>query len=379
MREEDWAKLKIDYDPKLVGNRAEGRLESVLGIECKQLAKLDAEIEADLDTESLGIGWWKHDKALDAKRRILIADQLHQSISAVFENLVSAKLHYLELQGLWDQENSKFRHAVSFRNGKSVFDVPGIKCPADEVEQIFEKMHLRGFASSLCSALDCLAAIVVGVVGIKEDIFKIGYGGLEKHFREKFKYASQRQREFLERYSAIRDYSGPAGWIDWLGDFRNMFVHRGRRVIFTNLKTTASKIRSPSNNLIPVTTPIRHMVSNPGVSEIEALSDGNIFPLNEEAAVTFEEAFNCTVLLIEGISEEALRLWCERRMNPALIRQPVDQWQKVRAPSYRRFSGFKPDTPPIESDTSVTSERMLKRLKVASLDGDRIRFWKKAD
>jgi len=180
-----------------------------------------------------GVGWWAPHPG--AKRRILISDQLYACTASVADNMVEAGLHWLEFLDQAEHEDSRYADVIKIRGGKIIADPPRCDSPLDELGATLVRMHVVGVVRALSGALDCLAGAVIGVSALPQDIlradFKKVQSGLQK-MRDSPPptLGRQRQDEFGKCLDDHVAPAGPKGWLDWMLAFRNMLVHRGRRV-----------------------------------------------------------------------------------------------------------------------------------------------------
>jgi len=375
MRKEDLASLNVKYTD---GPDADDhRFAKAIGVSLPNIRTLRAEIFNDFDTKVCGVGWWAHHQRLDKKLRILISDQLWQSLSSVQDNVIEAKLHLLELLDLWDQEDRLMKNAVQIVNGEPRLLIPERAFAKDDLPNHFADMHLKGLFGSLSSSIDCVAAGIVGVMGVRQRLIETGYSGLRRHLRQEFNYANEAQKNLPVRLDEIESSAGPSGWLTWLLDYRNMALHRGRRIRMSQVSPRPAGVLTHRGEDI-LRTDINHtLVSNPAVSEIESLKDRFLQPLTERGEVTLNEVIKSTTFFIEEVAKYLIDAWKARRENPTLIEQPAEQWPKIRDGEHRAFSGYEPGSLNVRADTIYSSEAMVTRMRAASLDGDNIEFWKK--
>ncbi len=177
------------------------------------------------------------------------------------------------------------------------------------------------------------------------------------------------------KITEIESAAGPSSWLQWMMDYRNMALHRGRRIRFSQILPRTAKILSPKGNEIIRTDIVQVLVRNPAVSEIESLKDGSIEPLSEPAEVTFDELLRSTIYFIEEVTKLLCVNWKIRRTRPTIIEQPSMQWSTIRRGDYRSFAGYRPRMLNVKFGTTYTSEAMVKRMRAASLAGADIENW----
>src|SRR5207237_994176 len=128
----------------------------------------------------------------------------------------------------------------------------------------------------------------------------------------------QLQVGFGDFFEQVKVASGTEGWLEWADQYRNMFVHGGRRII--------------SNRLTR----------------------------KQDANITLNGIFKSCRNLEENVCERLLTIWRERRNNPALIEQPDVQWDSKIKPC--NFIGYNPNSPKLNSDSLRGNPILLHRM-----------------
>src|SRR4029453_7727149 len=118
----------------------------------------------------------------------------------------------------------------------------------------------------------------------------------------------------------VKNDSGPTDWFEWTIQYRNMFVHRGRRLIYNQLKPRDVLLLDHMERVIPRSTSSLHMATHPDKSDAEVLIRNRIV-LNEDADVTFNGIFTSCRDMLEAVCERLVSIWEARRADPALIEQ----------------------------------------------------------
>lgn len=366
MRRQDLEHLEMPYDEAL--DELETRLPRRLGVLVPGVWVLHDEILSDLDPETFGIRWWA--AHLDAKRRILIGDYLLQAVYSIQTNLTEAKLHLLEARDAWERENR--RHAdTTWRDaqGNLCHDLPPIDSPLDELPGVLAMMHTAGLLRALGSALDCLGGVIVGVGALSTGILRTDLKAARRELKRVVgeEPGPARQIELRERLEELVETSGPTGWLDWITDYRNMLVHRGRRPSFSHLDPRhAGFVDDRELPVVRVSViPVLHV--DPGRSEIEVMvhHDQRQF-LEEDARVTLRGALESVLQFARNACDELVALWRQRRADPALLPQPERQWPRVVAPR-ETFEGYDPGSVPFRADQAKRSASALRRLQSAAV------------
>jgi hypothetical protein len=166
---------------------------------------------------------------LGARQRILIADYLHQAIGTIKTNLIDARLHQLEERAAAQDEMDRHADDLTIVGTEVIPKVQPPNCGLDDLPRHLADLHQAGFFRAIGSAVDCLGATVIGVAGLSTNILRADIG---KAFataakpNEPSALAAEAHRLLCD----ARDAAGPAGWLSWAADYRNMLVHRARRL-----------------------------------------------------------------------------------------------------------------------------------------------------
>ncbi len=350
------------------------RFNSVIRADVPSAKKLVEEICSDFDTDEFGISWWK---SLPTQERILISDYLFQCVTGIEVNLMEAKLHYFEWLDANEKHNIKIANIVSRDSqGNLVEKMPKSIAPIDDLPLKLENLHLCGFFRAIGSALDCLGATIIGVVALPVSMRKSSIKSAQeslKKLNDLGSSGSTLQKGFSDFFANARTNCGPNDWLEWADQYRNMYVHRGRRILFT--KTSAKKkLFYDSNELIiPRSECTTHFGKFPDRSDAEAFVKSEEVILNEDATVTLSGIFESCRELNEQICEELLSIWKERRNNPSLLEQPQNQWDdKIRNCD---FSGYDSNAAKIDMNSIRSHPNILRRMLSASVFGTMRNFW----
>ena len=364
MRQADLERLMKPYEGAPDGAES-ARFRAALGVEIPATIKLRDAIYNDLDENSFGIGWWKPEP--DEARRIFISDYLVGCSWTIETNLVEARLHMLEALEFADQHAASMADAVSVQGNRISMKAPEPKCAADELPVNFWGMHSAGFFRALGSALDCIGGVLVGVVALPVPIHRADLGDARKAIEEELKKGRDpntwrsKTRQCLDEIEAA---AGPAGWLPWASRYRNMLVHRGRRLNQHMLVPRPSLLRADGTP--NVRTDVVHLLTrDPERSDAETFVDGLINTLTEPAELTVGELFKSALFFIEGVSRHLLETWEVRRASPAALRQPRQQWPSVpRSPT--GFKGYDPGRVEVSADAALMGGSWPRRLRAAS-------------
>jgi hypothetical protein len=333
------------------------------------------DIRADMCRERYGIGWWAPHPG--TKRRILISDHLVQCAASIETNLVEARLH--------DHHARYFRGEVSRQiagvvQANGTLEQPSHDCPRDDLSQLMAQMHTAGVLRAVGSAMDCLGAVAVGVVGIPRDIKAASLSRV-------FAFADQLspstagetvQADALVQLGHARDEAGPSGWLTWAVALRNMYVHRARRISKSLLRETVVLV-GPDGRPLPRVEALEMLPREPGLSEMEVLATGDpLSVLTERSETTLSGVIGSARTFANDAAQILKQLWDLRREQPPLLAQPREQWRTIAAPN-DNFRGYDDGSVAASPDTLITAPDMQDRLCCASLDGDNKEQWASFD
>jgi hypothetical protein len=358
MRDEDIKRLSKPYEDAREDN--DRRFHSALGADVPSAGTLVKEIFDDLNESSLGISWWS---STNLHERALISDYLYQCAFAIEGNLAEARLHYLEFLHARERHDKRIADAVSVGlDGKPSFKHPPALTPMDDLINKLESMHVCGFFQAIGSTLDCLGSVIIGVLGLDT---RLRISDISKAERALNKVESngtpgnQIQLDFKAFYESIKNSSGAPGWLDFADRYRNMFIHRGRRITYNVMTPRPSLVLDKHGRPNVITSTTMHLVREPDKSDAEGMIRSNV-ALNEDAEVTLGGIFKSCRDLEEAVCERLVEIWRTRRADPSLIEQPESQWEaKIRMCN---FDGYDPSSPPLQYDEIYNSHALLHRF-----------------
>lgn len=230
MRPEDLARLNEPYPEHVEPTEADAR--SAIGVNLPHWTALADEIFADFTEQPpYGSGWWAPDPG--ASRRILISDQLHCCVESVAGNVTEAALHWLEYLGASDRDSARLTDAVKMTPTGPVISPPRPRNPFEQLCPDFIRIHQGGIIRALASALDCLAGVMIGTAALPMSILRADFDKARAKLAKingAANAGASMQAQLAARLEAAIAAAGPQGWLDWTLDFRNMLVHRGRRI-----------------------------------------------------------------------------------------------------------------------------------------------------
>ncbi|HXQ37191.1 MAG TPA: hypothetical protein VN843_24490, partial [Anaerolineales bacterium] len=291
MREQEITKLTEPYTD--TRSDVDRRFDSVIGADVPSSIKLFNEITADLDTHSFGISWWQ----TSVQERILIGDYLYQCADGIEKNLVEAKLHYLEWLDVRERQNNRIADGIKFNpDGEPYFKHPASQAPIDDLINRMEGLHLCGFFRAIGSSLDCLGAVIIGVLGLDTSLRHSSIDIAERTLlavKDTGSLGSALQIHFRDFFEDLKKSSGPEDWLEWADQYRNMFVHRGRRITHNQIIPREPRLFDSRGVWIPRASSTLHLAKYPDKSEAEALIKLDML-LNEDADETLSGIFRST-------------------------------------------------------------------------------------
>ena len=270
--------------------------------------------------------------------------------------------------------------AVVDRDRRLRIRLPSRTRPLDDLPQAMATLHVAGFFRAAISALDCLGAVIVGVVGLPARILRSDIGitlrALDR-CREPSTPGGRLQMDFGARFRQLIHDAGPDGWLEWTTTFRNMLAHRARRIEFIQLRSDSS-LYGPYDEPIIRTESIHHLTRDPGLSDIEALlyRRRQELVLSERAEASLDGVLASTIRLAETTARNLLNVWNARRQAPDLVRQPREQWPDGAAQPDVAFQGYAPGSVEVNPGGFVSGPDTPRRLLASALTDDLREQWR---
>ena len=344
MRQRDIRRFGTPYS----GDYEGGHL-AALEIDLPHWNRLKQSIVESLSDEApYGIPWIRAEG--DERCRILIGDQLISCVLSVTVNLTEAVLHYIELLDYAERDSERLKNAVQMGPHGPTASIPPPRNALDEIIPAMIDLHIAGAVRSAASTLDCLAGTMIGVQPLTLDILKADFGRTRRKLRELAHETNSAGTHVKNLHCILEtgiEKAGPAGWIDWVIDFRNMLVHRGRRIFFSELQPDVSSIYGPSGRLMARTRSVIHLPRRPALSEVEALEkDRESWMLGESAPRTIQGIIGSLKTLIELTGETLLNRLRERERADGSVSQPREQWPNRDYSNSTDFAGYDPRSKP---------------------------------
>ena len=110
---------------------------------------------------------------------------------------------------------------------------------------------------------------------------------------------NKHQVSFAQKFEALIAMTGPAGWLDWTLQFRNMLVHRGRRIEIGQFVPRTPVLYGADGQPVPRVRVVTHLARDPSRSDVEVFLDADQPSppvLTEDAEQTLRGIFASTWL-----------------------------------------------------------------------------------
>lgn len=314
--------------------------------------RLYATMLEDLDSQSLGFGWWTGQ--LDAKRVGLISEYLVASVGGVAGSLKDCEFLLDEYRKATFADESWIKQRI-----REVQQMPG-HLPDDFKRAIFTRDDFSSTRSRrirlarehtfyhLAQAADRLAAVIIGVGALSTPIIKADWTVVvddEKWARALGGKSAIRSQSALGRNAqeALRGRTleavvaaGPQDWLSWSNAMRNTSSHRAPKL--HAMFQRAGKRGEPTGFVElfyrqPSWDMTEALLGGPGESHLEVW-------LNDEPALLLAGCIASMAQTVEATMTECAALWERRRGTPSLLVQPGGQWPRVLGEAQSSFSGY---------------------------------------
>jgi hypothetical protein len=302
----------------------------------------------------------------DEAERAVTSDQVAQSARAIGENLLDAQLHYEALNEIFGTEG------LAYPSGAD---------PKEYARQGAEiDLHTTGFVRGLGSALDCLAAVGIGVLRIPTSLQRAGLPTLIGQLRDQLlgkgkSHSTDQEGLWQAFYDLIEKHrtSAPSGWFDWLLGMRNLNVHRARltRVMLGRPKDEHPVLVVFTSEPIDLAKDARfdlHLRRRPQLPDtqdfITAPKAEDLF-LNETAATTLYGVLHLASDFLENAAGFLLDLWRQIANQLGDFPSPPGKWglEPDNAPP---FDGIAPGSKNMDAYEQLRGHpELAKRLAIA--------------
>lgn len=378
MRKTDIEQMQLD-EPFHQDTDWQVETESRLELDIPNTHALEHAIHEDLTEHSpYGIGWWLPDRTDLRAIRIFVGDCLAACSGSVSHHLITSRIHWLEFLDSSDQENRVFERTLLRKKPyKNSLDVLASEQPQASADALI---------TSLSSALDCMAGVIVGVAALPIKIKTAGFQNSRSYLRD---VNNRRAGDSSADCASVPSLDlgdminkcGPPGWVEWMLHYRNMLIHRGRRILVNN-PSAESVILAPDE--IPARWSVNpHLPNHPGLTEVEAFltaNDPSSLLLTERAHVTLKGLSSSTIELVELIASRLLVIWKSRREQPEAMPQPLTrQWNAPTERDWSAFPGYDPGSDPVSPEALTLNPKFGKRLSAAALLDHQRTLWARSE
>jgi hypothetical protein len=286
--------------------------------------------------------------------------------------MIEAALHLLELGDYTDRHSDRMANCLTIIDGRLSVKAPRPNNPLEELGIQILRMHVVGVARAVAGALDCLAGTIIGVIAVPQPILKADFDRVRRHFRKlttNVRSEGERvQATFADKLEHLINLAGPPGWLDWELEFRNMLVHRGRRIELGQFIRREPMLYGPSGEPIPRIRVVTHLPRDPGRSDVEVLREpSRVSVLAEDADQTLKGLLKSTKSLIDGVASALLEVWNWRRAHPSSLTQPKEQWPEGVSTKSTGFPGYAPGFYQFNPDLGMTHPVIARRMGAAAL------------
>jgi len=298
--------------------------------------------------------------------------------------MVESALHLLEALDWSDRESDRLANVVRIEKGSLVVRMPRPQNPLDALGNQMVRLHVAGTVRALAGALDCMAGTIIGVLALPKSILKADFGAVRTLLKKIVASASTEgervQANFGVNFERLISSAGPEGWLEWALAFRNMLVHRGRRIELGQFVQRTPVLYGPAGQPVLRARRVTHLPRDPGRSDVEVFLDAPNSPLlTESDDETLHGLIESTKVLVEGTAEELGNVWEWRRTHRDHLVQPAAQWPDRASTESIGFSGYAPGSFKYAPSMMTTHPVVFKRMRAAALDDDARPQWRTFD
>jgi hypothetical protein len=354
-----------------------------LGVEIPTWEHLERTILEDLSTEvPYGVAWWAPHPG--TSRRILISDQLYACTRSVLDNMIESALHLLEFLDWSERESDRLANVVRIENGKLVLRMPRPQNPLETLGNQMVRLHVAGAVRALAGALDCMAGTIIGFLALPKPILRADFRVVRSFLKNMAATASSEgervQADFGVKFEDLISSVGPEGWLDWALAFRNMLVHRGRRIELGQYVRRTPTVYGPDGQPVLRARRVTHLPRDPGRSDVEVFLEASSSPLLTEGDdQTLHGLLESMKSLVERTAQELGEVWKWRREHPESLPQPIQQWPKGASTRSIGFLGYAPGSFEYSPGMMISHPVVFHRMRAAALLDESRPRWKTFD
>jgi len=260
--------------------------------------------------------------------------------------------------------------------------------PLESLGPDIVRLHQVGVVRALSGALDCAAGTIIGVMALPLNILKADFLGVQRYLGRRREAPTTDGERLQERFAVqLTDtiaHVGPLGWLDWLLNFRNMLVHRGRRIEIGQFVPREPVLRDARGRPNLRARVITHLPLEPDRSDVEVHLEPNVSPvLTEDVRQTLEGSMRSVAALVEALGEQLGAAWEWRRGHPLELSQPRAQWPRVgqdaRPNQQPPFSGYAPGSYAYAPGMFSSHPNTVRRMLAAALMDHQRHEWRGFD
>jgi hypothetical protein len=351
----------VDFDAALPGDAQErdNAVKQALGLRLDEARALTTALDADLSADSWGYA--QLGDVADEIQRATVSDQIRSAAHGIEENLVEARLHELDVSGLVGPHGVPMAYANASVN--------------DHLRNDRLEMNTVGFFRAFGSALDCLAAVLIGAARIPMSLRFADMGGLARFSPAATGNLVPRsvtgdQREAWAELSNLLDEvrrREPAGWYVWGLEVRNAMLHRGRGVKAFLPRSTSRRLEVVTDTPLPALLRFDYYLrKRPWLPDLlqlaRAESAGNVW-LHEPVQDTLRGLFECLGDMVAELATWALTQWA-RQAEARTYSAPAVAWQRGGEPE-TEFAGFGAQREAAEFDAIMVGPGGVEHLRLA--------------
>lgn len=349
---------------------------------------LSVEIEADLDEEAGGIGWWNGH--VGWKTSAQLGTYLLASCTGVAESLRHASLvieEHRQKEFSLNQDRIARTRLLEGRPSSVDEKIAALTAVSDSERrrEDLQSVYAEHALVSLAQSLDRLAAVVATVVGVRENV--LGYdwrkladlaereprsgptnGIRQGALADPGTPGRDLQHQVLSLVAAAHEH-GPNDWLDWLIKSRNTAVHRAPRWSIPTM--TVEKRRVSGLVSLPIAQP--DWADTEAVARSSRGGFGSMF-LTQAPQTIFEGLLGSVVSLTASLAGESRQMWIARRQDPTLIIQAGASWRPVGKATLLDFPGYG-DPAPIVAKEVAMNRGFVRRLRAAKLMDAQVHEW----